>query len=62
MRHRICGECGQYRGRQVVDVAAQIAKKQQKKQMKQEQGGQGDAEEQKKEEAPLAPEALGKNT
>lgn len=30
MRHKACGNCGQYRGREVIDVAAKLAKKEKK--------------------------------
>ena len=29
-RHKACGNCGQYRGREVIDVAAKLAKKEKK--------------------------------
>lgn len=30
MRHKVCENCGQYRGRIVIDVAAKLAKKEKK--------------------------------
>lgn len=33
IRHKVCGNCGQYRGRIVIDVAAQLAKKEKKAKM-----------------------------
>ena len=31
MRHTMCAKCGNYRGREVVDVVSQVAKKQDKR-------------------------------
>lgn len=50
LRHRMCPECGDYRGRQVVDVAAQNEKRMQRREQRlKDQGLDPNAQEQEEE-------------
>lgn len=64
LRHRMCSECGHYRGHLVTDVAAKIEKKVLKQEAKRKEMGEERAEEVKDEEKPnpqtLQPEELSK--
>lgn len=51
LRHKMCDNCGTYRGREVVDVASQIARKEKRRKEKLKSLGQETNPEEKKEEA-----------
>lgn len=56
LRHRMCSECGHYKGRLVVDVAEKVQKKADKLKTRQRDMGEEIAEEVKDEEKPEAPQ------
>lgn len=69
LRHRVCSECGHYRGRLVIDVALKATKKAEKMKMRERERGAGVAQgkdEAEKEKTlsdskrPLSPEGLSK--
>ena len=61
LRHHACSECGQYRGRVIIDVARKAEKKEEKrklraKELAAEGQSSGQSNEPKDEEKPLTPE------
>lgn len=57
-RHHMCGNCGNYRGRQIVDMAAKTATRAKRRQEKLKSFGEVKKEESEKKEKPLAAETL----
>ena len=63
LRHRVCGECGWYRGRMIVDAKAEAEKRADRRKAKLRSMGVGDtggSEESKEEQKPLNAEDLSK--
>lgn len=67
LRHRVCVNCGRYRGRMVIDVAAKAIKKEKKAKAKQQEAKReqeevkaSDAEEKEEVAKPLDPAELSK--
>ena len=58
--HHMCGNCGNYRGRQVIDMAAKTATRAKRQQEKLKSFGEIKKEESEKKEKPLVAEALSK--
>ncbi len=47
LRHRMCGNCGSYRGKEIVDVLSKVEKKNTKKNEKKKALGMGEQKEEK---------------
>lgn len=63
LRHRACGVCGEYRGKQVIDVQSKIEKKNERAKAKmKELGKDPNAKKEDEKEAVLDPQKLSKKT
>ncbi|MBU4480238.1 50S ribosomal protein L32 [Patescibacteria group bacterium] len=61
LRHRMCGTCGKYNGKQIVDVIAKIEKKTQRIKAKAKAlGKEVEPDKKEKKEKPLSAKALSK--
>ncbi len=58
LRHRMCAQCGSYRGKEVVDVTAKFEKKMEKRKEKKNMLGMGEQKEEKDTPKKLDAEAL----
>lgn len=56
LRHHMCSQCGHYRGRLIIDVAAKAEKKAEKQEAKRREMGEERAEEVADEKKPATPE------
>jgi len=63
LRHHVCSVCGEYRGRQVIDMETKVEKKNERKKAKmKELGKDPNAKKEDEKEATLDAKALSKKT
>ncbi len=62
LRHRVCGVCGEYRSRQVIDVQTQIEKKTERKKAKMKELGKDSSTKSEEKEKVLDAKKLSKKT
>jgi len=58
LRHRMCAQCGSYRGKEIIDVTAKLEKKMAKRKEKKNMLGMGEQKEEKDTPKKLDAEAL----